>query len=239
MAKTKMLERGREREKTTVERAPAGPGFLQRNGKELGICAALGLAVWMVFRQIGGHGYINFDDWDYVGENLAVLSGVTWEGVKFAFTTTMTANWHPITWLSHMLDVQLFGEDPGAMHLSSMWLHALNSMLVFALLRSLTGARWRSAAVAGLFAVHPLHVEPVAWLADRKDLVATFFWLLTALTYGHWAKNRGGAGGWRWFALAHVWAALATMSKPTAVTLPFTLLLSITARKTGKRSGLR
>jgi tetratricopeptide (TPR) repeat protein len=211
----------REREKPVVEAAPAEPGVFQRNRREIGVCAALAVAVWLVFAQIGSHGYINFDDWDYVGENLAVLSGISWEGVKFAFNTTMTANWHPVTWLSHMLDVQLFGENPGAMHLSSMWLHAANAMLVFALLRYLTGALWRSAAVAALFAVHPLHVEPVAWLSDRKDLVATFFWLLTAFTYGRWAK-RGGAS---WFALAHVWAALATLSKPTTVTLPFTLLL--------------
>jgi protein O-mannosyl-transferase len=226
MAKAKTLERRLEREKQTVERPPLpGPGFFARNRGELGVCAALAAAVWLVFQQIGTHGYINFDDWDYVGENLAVLSGITWEGVKFAFTTDMTVNWHPITWLSHMLDVQLFGANPGAMHLSSMWLHAVNAMLLFAMLRYFTGAFWRSAAVAALFAIHPLHVEPVAWLSDRKDLLATFFWLLTAVVYGHWTKRRTETGAWRWFALAHLLAALATMSKPTAVTLPFTLLL--------------
>ena len=223
MAKAKTLERRRERENPVVARAPMGPGFLARNRREIGVCAALAVAIWLVFSQIGAHGYINFDDWDYVGENLAVLSGVTWEGVKFAFATKMTANWHPVTWLSHMLDVQLFGENPGAMHLTAMWLHIANSMLVFVLLRVLTGALWRSAAVAALFAVHPLHVEPVAWLSDRRDLLATFFWLLTALTYGHWARR--GAASWRLFALAHFWAALATMSKPTTVALPLTLLL--------------
>ena len=201
---------------------PARAGFIQRNFRELCLCTVLAVAVWLVFAQTGSHGYVNFDDWDYVGDNPAVLSGITWEGVKFAFTTKLTANWHPVAWLSHMLDVQLFGENPGAMHLASMWLHAANVMLVFLLLRYLTGAFWRSAAVAALFAIHPLHVEPVAWLADRKDLVAAFFWLLTALTYGYWAKR---AASWRWFALAHVWAALAALSKPTTVTLPITLLL--------------
>ena len=200
-----------------------GPGFIQRHLRELGISGLLLAAVLLIFSQTGSHSYINFDDWDYVGENPAVLSGVTWEGVKFAFTTKMTANWHPITWLSHMLDVALFGENPGAMHLVSMWLHAANSILVFLLLRYLTGALWRSAAVAMLFAVHPLHVEPVAWLSERKDLVSTLFWLLTALTYGHWVKRQRAS--WQWFALAHFWAVLATMSKPTTVTLPFTLLL--------------
>jgi tetratricopeptide (TPR) repeat protein len=223
MAKAKTHERRREAEKPATAPVAATPGFFQRNYREMGVCAMLAMAVWLVFRQIGSHGFINFDDWDYVGENLAVLSGITWEGVKFAFVTDMAANWHPVTWLSHMLDVQLFGVDPGAMHLASMWLHAANAVLLFVVLRYLTGALWRSAAVAALFAIHPLHVEPVAWLSDRKDLVATFFWLLTALTYGHWAKR--GAVSWRWFALAHVWAALATMSKPTTVTLPFTLLL--------------
>ena len=230
MAKAKTFERREQQGNRAAGPAPPpAPGFFARYLRELGVCVALAAAVYFVFSQIGAHGYVNFDDWDYVGENLAVLSGITWEGVKFAFTTDMTANWHPVTWLSHMLDVQLFGEDPGAMHLSSMWLHAANAILLFALLRYLTGAFWRSAAVAALFAVHPLHVEPVAWLSDRKDLVATFFWLLTALTYGRWVKSGSseveGQRNWRWFALAHLTAALATMSKPTAVTLPFTLLL--------------
>ncbi len=217
------MKRREERETTMPSQESSAPGFWQRNLREIAVCAVLAAAVWLVFAQIGGHGYVNFDDWDYVGDNPAVLSGVSWEGLKFAFTTDMTANWHPVTWISHMLDVQLFGQDPGVMHLSSMWLHAINAMVLFSLLRYLTGAFWRSAIVAALFAVHPLHVEPVAWLSDRKDLVATFFWLLTALTYGHWAKR--GATNWRWFALAHVWAALATMSKPTSVSLPLTLLL--------------
>lgn len=223
MAKAKTLDRRRDAAQPGEAAPASAPGFFVRNYRELGICGVLLVAVWLVFSQIGNHGFVNFDDYDYVGENPAVLSGLTWEGVKFAFVTNMTANWHPVTWLSHMLDAQLFGDNPGAMHLSSMWLHALNALLVFVLFRYLTGAVWRSAAVAALFAVHPLHVEPVAWLSDRKDLVATFFWLLTALTYGVWARR--GAKSWPWFILAHVWAALATMSKPTTVTLPFTLLL--------------
>ena len=223
MVRAKTIERQQQRLAATPAAAqPDRPGFLRRNFREVCLCAALAVAVCLVFAQTGSHGYVNFDDWDYVGDNPAVLSGITWEGVKFAFTTKMTANWHPITWLSHMLDVQLFGENPGAMHLVSMWLHAANAMLVFILLRYLTGAFWRSAAVAALFALHPLHVEPVAWLSDRKDLLATFFWLLTALTYGYWVKR---AASWRWFASAHFWALLATLSKPTTVTLPFTLLL--------------
>jgi protein O-mannosyl-transferase len=227
MAKAKTHERQQRQSEPTAEPVkPAGPGFFQRRLREIAIAAVLAAAVWLIYAQTGGHAYVNFDDWDYVGENLAVLSGLTWEGVKFAFTTKMTANWHPITWLSLMLDVELVGsENPGAMHLMSMWLHAANSILLFILFRYLTGAIWRSAALAFLFAVHPLHVESVAWLSDRKDLLATFFWLLTALTYAYWAKRPAAGPTWPWFALAHVWAALALMSKPTAVTLPFTLLL--------------
>lgn len=205
-----------------AEAVPAQPGLFTRFTKEIGLCLALAAAVWLVFQQIGAHLYVNFDDWDYVGENFAVLNGLTWEGVQFAFTSKIGANWHPVTWLSHMLDASLFGEDPGAMHTMSMWLHAANAILLFTLLRYLSGSVWRSVAVAALFALHPLHVEPVAWLSDRKDLLATFFWLLTALSYGHWGKARAG---WGWLAAAHGWAALALMSKPTAVALPFTLLL--------------
>ena len=224
MAKAKTIERQQQQRPTAApaEAQPYRPGFISRHFREVSLCAVLTVAIWLVFAQTGSHGFVNFDDWDYVGDNPAVLSGITWEGFKFAFTTKMAADWHPITWLSHMLDVQLFGDDPGAMHVVSVWLHVANAMLVFSLLRYLTGAFWRSAAVAALFAIHPLHVEPVAWLADRKDLVATFFWLLTALTYGYWAKR---AASWRWFALAHVGAALAALSKPSTVTLPITLLL--------------
>lgn len=205
--------------KSTAPSPPAS--FFSANTKELGICALLGIAVWLVFAQITGHGMVNFDDYDYFGENPMVLSGLTWEGVKFAFTTRLTANWHPVTWLSLMFDVSLFGPDSGRIHGVSGWIHAVNSMLLFALLRYLTGAIWRSAAVAALFAVHPLHVEPVAWLSDRKDLLATFFWLLTLLSWGHWAKvaNR------KWFYAAHLFAALAMMSKPTAVAIPVTIFL--------------
>ncbi len=217
---------GRSRKSANAAAAEATlaqpPGVFTRFTKEIGLCLALAAAVWLVFQQIGAHLYVNFDDWDYVGENFAVLNGLSWEGVKFAFTSKISANWHPVTWLSHMLDASLFGENPGAMHAMSMWIHAANAILLFTLLRYLTGAVWRSAAVAALFALHPLHVEPVAWLADRKDLLATFFWLLTALTYGHWVKARAG---WGWLAAAHGWAALALMSKPTAVALPLTLLL--------------
>jgi len=205
-----------------AQTAPAQPGLFTRFTKEFGLCLTLAVSVWLVFQQIGAHLYVNFDDWDYVGENFAVLNGLTWEGVKFAFTSKIGANWHPVTWLSHMLDASLFGENPGGMHTMSVLIHAANAILLFTLLRAFTGAVWRSATVAALFALHPLHVEPVAWLSDRKDLLATFFWLLTALTYGHWAKARTG---WGWLAAAHAWATLALMSKPTAVPLPFTLLL--------------
>jgi Tfp pilus assembly protein PilF len=196
--------------------------FFSTHYKELAICVALGFAVWVIFAQTTDHGIINFDDYDYFGENPVVLSGLTWEGVKFAFTTRLAANWHPLTWISLMADVSLFGPDVGRVHGMSAWMHAGNAMLLFALLRYLTGAIWRSAAVAALFAVHPLHVEPVAWLSDRKDLVATFFWFLTLLAWGHWVKKSAGRN---WWYAAHVFAAMALLSKPTAVMIPVTILL--------------
>ncbi len=203
--------------------APPPPdSFFSAHTTELAVCALLGVAVWLVFAQITGHGMVNFDDYDYFGENPIVLSGLTWEGVKFAFTTRLTANWHPITWISLMFDVSLFGPDSGRIHGMSGWIHSFNAMLLFALLRHLTGAIWRSAAVAALFAVHPLHVEPVAWLSDRKDLLATFFWLLTLLSWGHWVKT---AASRNWWYAAHLFAALAMMSKPTAVAVPLTIFL--------------
>lgn len=203
--------------------APPPPeSFFSAHIKEFAVCALLAFAVWLVFAQITDHGMVNFDDYDYFGENPVVLSGLTWEGVKFAFTTRLTANWHPVTWLSLMFDVSLFGPNTGRIHGVSGWIHAVNAMLLFALLRYLTGAIWRSAAVAALFAIHPLHVESVAWLSDRKDLLATFFWLLTLFAWGHWIKTSTSRG---WWYAAHLFAALAVMSKPTAVAIPVTLFV--------------
>jgi len=166
-------------------------------------------------------GFINFDDTDYVTENVHVLKGLNGQSITWAFTTTEAANWHPLTWLSHMLDVQLFGLDAGKHHLTSLLLHILNSVLLFLLLVRMTGALWRSAFVAALFAIHPLHVESVAWIAERKDVLSTLFWLLTLGAWLGYVKSKKAAP----YVLALALYALGLMAKPMLVTLPFTLLL--------------
>src|SRR5207249_5072393 len=123
------------------------------------------------------------DDPLYVTENPHVNQGLTWSGTIWAFSHSHATNWHPLTWLSHSLDVQLFGLRPGAHHLINLLFHAANTLLLFWVLKSMTGALWRSALVAALFAVHPLHVESVAWVAERKDVLSAFFFMLTLLAY--------------------------------------------------------
>jgi branched-subunit amino acid transport protein AzlD len=135
------------------------------------------------------NGFIEYDDQDYVTANAQVQRGLSWEGVAWAFQTGHAANWHPFTWLSHMFDVQLFGLNPAGHHLTSVLFHIANATLLFLLLRRTTGALWRSAFVAVLFAVHPLHVESVAWVAERKDVLSTFFGLLAIWAYASYAAK--------------------------------------------------
>jgi hypothetical protein len=165
--------------------------------------------------------FVPLDDQGYVYENPHVTAGLTLEGVRWAFTSAEQANWHPLTWLSHMLDVQLFGLDAGYHHVTSVVIHALNTLLLFFFLARATGATGRSACVAALFAVHPLHVESVAWVAERKDVLSTFFWLLTMWAYV-WYVSAPGRGR---FMVVVASLALGLMSKPMLVTLPFVLLL--------------
>jgi 4-amino-4-deoxy-L-arabinose transferase-like glycosyltransferase len=185
------------------------------------MAAALVVLVLAVYAPVRGHGFVNFDDTQYVSENPHVVAGLTWPAVKWAFTTTHAGNWHPVTWLSHMLDVQLFGLDAGAHHVTNVVLHAANSLLLFWLWLRMTGALGRSAFVAALFAVHPLHVESVAWIAERKDVLSAFFGLLCLLAYQAYARD---PRPWR-YALVVVTLALALLSKPMLVTLPALLLL--------------
>ncbi len=173
------------------------------------------------------HGFVNYDDNLYVTENPHVQGGLNWAGVKWAFSNPVAANWHPLTMLSHMLDCQLFGLKPWGHHLTSVLLHAVNTVLVFLLLQRLTGAVWRSLLVAALFGVHPLHVESVAWVAERKDVLSTFFGLLTILAYGRYVEKsavRSPQSG-AFYGLALLFYALGLMSKPMLVTLPFVMLL--------------
>jgi tetratricopeptide (TPR) repeat protein len=173
------------------------------------------------YRQLPSNGFVMFDDDLYVTANAHVQRGLGWENFRWAFTTTEAANWHPLTWLSHMLDVQLFGLDAGRHHLTSLVIHAGNALLILLFLLRLTGSLWRSAAVSALFALHPLHVESVAWVAERKDLLSTLFGMLTLLAWLGWVRSRRRS----LFALALLSFALGLMAKPMLVTLPFVLLL--------------
>jgi tetratricopeptide (TPR) repeat protein len=185
------------------------------------IALALVALTLAVYAPVRSYGFVNFDDAQYVSRNPEVLRGLTWSGVRWALTATHAGNWHPLTWLSHMLDVQAFGLDAGAFHLTSLALHALNGLLLFWLLRRTTGSLWRSATVAALFAVHPLHVESVAWIAERKDVLSTAFFMLTLLAYVAWVRDRRPAR----YVLVCALFALGLMAKPMLVTLPFVLLL--------------
>ena len=178
-------------------------------------------AVLLVYWQVGDHEFINYDDNVYITDNAQVQKGLTSKGIIWAFTTSHTGNWHPLTWISHMLDCELYGLNPRGHHLTNVLLHMANAILLFVVLRWMTGAIWRSGLVAALFALHPLHVESVAWAAERKDVLSTFFWLLTMVAYVHYVNRPGGK---RYF-LVLVTFFLGLMAKPMLVTLPFVLLL--------------
>jgi tetratricopeptide (TPR) repeat protein len=188
---------------------------------EIIVCLFLIVATLAVFWQLSNHEFVDFDDDTYVSENSHVQTGLTKEGIVWAFTTTHANFWHPLTWLSYMLDCQLFGLDPGMHHLSNLLLHMANSILLFLVFRRMTGALWCSAFVAALFALHPLHVESVAWVSQRKDTLSTFFWMLTMWSYV-WYVERPGVNR---YLLVLLFFILGLMAKPMLVTLPFVLLL--------------
>ncbi len=188
---------------------------------ELYICIVLVVGILAVYGQVWNHDFINYDDTQYVTENPWVQGGLAMENISRAFTATEAYNWHPLTWLSHMADCHLFGLHPGAHHLTSLLFHIFNTLLLFAVFRMMTGDLWSSAFVAALFAFHPLHVESVAWVAERKDVLSAFFWLLTMWSYVRYTR-RPGIG--RYLPVV-LFFALGLMSKPMVVTLPFVLLL--------------
>src|SRR5512138_2554560 len=146
-----------------------------------------------VFAGVAGHGFVYLDDDHYVFKNQRVRDGITRAGVAWAFGSMYLANWHPLTWISHMADVELFGLDAGKHHLVNVAFHAANAVLLFLFLLRATGFPWRSALVAALFALHPLHVESVAWVAERKDVLSTFFGFLAMLAYLRFARSHGRA----------------------------------------------
>jgi tetratricopeptide (TPR) repeat protein len=185
------------------------------------ICAALVILTIVAFSGVTSNAFLNYDDDVYVTDNPHVLGGLTGANFAWALTSTDAANWHPVTWMSHMLDVQMFAKDAARHHLTSLVLHAANSVLLLFLLFRMTGAVWPPALVAALFAIHPLHVESVAWVAERKDVLSTLFWLLTLLAWLHWLARKTPAR----YALVLALFAVGLMAKPMLVTLPFTLML--------------
>jgi len=185
------------------------------------ICLALTLATAAVFYQVYTHDFINYDDPAYVYENPNIQAGITPKTIKWAFTAGYAANWHPLTWLSHMLDWQLFGPNPAGHHLANLIFHIANTLLLFVVLKQMTQKFWPSVFVAALFALHPLHVESVAWVSERKDVLSTFFWMLTMWAYVRFVSRPKVAR----YLLVVVFFALGLMAKPMLVTLPFVLLL--------------
>lgn len=192
-----------------------------RTYRFLGVVLGLITINLLVYSPVRDFSFINWDDGIYVKSNPHVVHGLTWQAVSWAFTTGYAANWHPITWLSHMLDVQMFGVAAGPQHVTNVVLHILNSILLFAALSRLTGAPVKSAFVAAIFAAHPLHVESVAWVAERKDVLSTMFALCVLLGYAFYVERPTAA---RWI-LVIVAYAMGLMAKPMLVSLPLVLLL--------------
>ena len=179
--------------------------------------------VFGVFGQTLGHDFVTYDDDDYVRENPNIKNGLNIRGIGWAFTHVHAGNWHPLTTISHMLDCQLYGLQPWGHHLTNVLLHAAATILLFLALRELTNTHWPSAFVAAVFAVHPLHVESVAWVAERKDVLSGVFFMLTLWAYARFARSNRPA---RWlYSIVICFYALGIMCKPTLVTVPFILLL--------------
>src|SRR4051812_26451365 len=195
----------------------------------ISIAALLVIAILAVYAQVTKFDFVSVDDFEYVRDNDAVNGGLSWEGVKWALHHNVAGNWHPVTMLSHMVDCTIYGVVPGAHHYTNVLLHIANTLLLFFLLLRMTRKQvnnvWPCAFVATLFALHPLHVESVAWISERKDVLSGFFFMLTLLAYVRFAELRGGKFGWRmekparvqcltWYGAGLVLFALGLMSKP-------------------------
>jgi tetratricopeptide (TPR) repeat protein len=179
------------------------------------------VAILIPYGQVKNFDFVGFDDELYVTENFHVQSGLTVKGLKWAFTTTHAGNWHPMTWLSHMLDSEIFGLNPMGHHWTNLLIHMANTLLLFIILHRMTGMHWQSLFVAALFALHPLHVESVAWVAERKDVLSTFFGMVCFLAYWRYVKHPRLMN----YLLVILFLGLGLMSKPMLVTFPFVLLL--------------
>jgi protein O-mannosyl-transferase len=207
--------------KTRLEAASAAGPFSSPEKRTVILSLLLVLATLALYNPASQHPFVNFDDDGYVTNNSHVRAGLGWDTVKWAFTTTELANWHPLTWLSHALDYQLFGLNPAGHHDTNILLHAANVVLLFLLLQWTTGFTWRSGMVAVLFALHPVNVESVAWISERKNLLSMLFFLLALWGYAWYARKPGVE---RYIVVAFLFV-LGLMAKPQIITLPFVLLL--------------
>jgi tetratricopeptide (TPR) repeat protein len=188
---------------------------------QIAICLFLAIATFAVYWQVLDHEFLNYDDKEYVTNNWNVKAGLTPESIKWAFTTGHFANWHPMTWFSHMLDFQLYGSQPKGHLLTNLLIHTANALLLFIVLRHMTGALWQSGFVAALFALHPFNVESVAWVAERKNVLSTLFWVLTIWSYVRFVEKPSP----KRYGLTALFLTLGLMSKPMLVTLPIVLLM--------------
>lgn len=225
-------DKGEAAETDAAARDGSGLRAFFADNRNLYLALGLGAVCILLYGQTIGFDFVGIDDSGYVARNAVVANGLSWAGIKWAFTTFEQTNWHPLTWLSYLLDATFFGVKPGPYHLVNAILHALNSVFLFVVIKQLTGSTWRSAAVAALFAVHPAHVESVAWISERKDVLSTFFWIAATYFYIRYARTKNAevndeASGpsLRFYALTAVAMALGILAKPMVVTLPFTLLL--------------
>jgi tetratricopeptide (TPR) repeat protein len=206
----------------SVRRAAADAGGWIQRWRVPVVCLVLAAITFAVFVQTTSFEFIHFDDKEYVYDNPMVARGLTLKGIVWAFTSTHASNWHPLAWLSHMLDCQLYGLQPGGHHLTNVLLHTATVIVLFLVLRKMTGAFWRSMFVAAVFAIHPLRVESVAWVAERKDVLSGLFFMLTIGAYVRYAR-----GPWSLarYGLVVLLFAMGLMCKPMLVTLPVVLLL--------------
>lgn len=193
----------------------------QSNRRNVVVCLLLLLATISVYGSLVGHSFLNYDDLQYVSENPHVQSGIGLRSLQWMLTSFYASNWHPLTWLSHAVDLELYGPNPAGHHITSLLIHAFNAVLLFWFLQSVTGAIARSTFVAGLFALHPLNVESVAWIAERKTVLSTFFFLLTLQAYV-WYLERAS---WKRYGIVLFVFLLGLSSKPMVISLPFVLLL--------------
>jgi len=187
----------------------------------IGISIFLIALTWAVFGQTGNYQFVNYDDPLYVLDNAHVRAGLTWRGIAWAFTHVHSQNWHPLTTMSHMFDCQLFGVNPGAHHLVNVFFHSIAAVLLFILLAQITNSIWASAFVAAVFAIHPLRVESVAWIAERKDVLSGVFFMLTLLAYFRWTRKQTVG---RYLAMSILFGC-GLISKPMLITTPIILLL--------------